>query len=192
MSEGGLSDYTIRPLGIETWPDFERLAAKHNGVWGGCWCTYFHPRSPAREPGSEATRCYKKTLVESGTAQAALVFYGAECVAWGQFGTPVQLPNIHHRKDTEARFGIPDWRITCIFVDRDFRRKGLASVALAGAVDLITRLGGGITEGYPEVPGEKRKSASFLYNSTRSVYERAGFSYEGRKGLNHCVMRKVI
>ena len=28
----------IRPLTIETWDAFKAFAAKHNGVWGGCWC----------------------------------------------------------------------------------------------------------------------------------------------------------
>ncbi len=187
-----MSDTTVRALSADTWPDFEGLAAKHNGVWGGCWCTYFHPRSPDRKRSSEANRCYKKTLVGEGTARAALVFEAGQCVAWCQFGTPAELPGIYHRKDTEARFGVPDWRITCIFVDRDCRRKGLSAIALAGALELIAGLGGGLVEGYPEEPGQKRKSASLLYNGTRQVFERVGFSYEGRKGQNHCVMRKAV
>lgn len=187
-----MGDFTVRALSTETWANFERLAAKHNGVWGGCWCTYFHPRSPDRERSSESNKCLKKTLVEAGTARAALVFDGEQCVAWCQFGTPAELPNIYHRKETEARLGTPDWRITCIFVDRDYRNKGLSAVALAGALELIAGLGGGLVESYPEEPGEKRKSASLLYNGTRQVFERAGFKDEGRKGLNHRVMRKQV
>lgn len=187
-----MSVFTIRALSAQTWADFELLAAKHNGVWGGCWCTYFHPRSPDRERGSESNRCFKRALVEAGTARGALVYDTEQCVAWCQFGTPAELPNIYHRKETEARFGTPDWRITCIFVDRDYRKKGLSAVAVAGALELIAGLGGGIVESYPEDPGEKRKSASLLYNGTRQVFERAGFSYQGSKGQNHCVMRKAV
>jgi len=40
-----MSEYTIRPLGPETWDAFARLCEKHNGMgFGGCWCTWFHPR----------------------------------------------------------------------------------------------------------------------------------------------------
>lgn len=187
-----MNDVVVRALSAETWEDFERLAERHNGVWGGCWCTYFHPRPPDRKRGSDANRCFKKTLVEQGTARAALVFETGQCVAWCQFGTPAELPNIYHRKDTEARFGLPDWRITCLFVDRDRRKSGLSAVAVAGALDLIAGLGGGLVEAYPEEPGPKRKSASLLYNGTRQVFERAGFGYEGRKGQNHCVMRRTV
>jgi hypothetical protein len=33
---------------------------------------------------------------------------------------------------------------------------------------------------------------SFLYNLTRHSYEEAGFTYVRPKGLNHCVMTKVV
>jgi hypothetical protein len=39
-------EYTIRPLTTETWDAFAALVEKHNGVWGGCWCIYFHPDGP--------------------------------------------------------------------------------------------------------------------------------------------------
>lgn len=87
---------------------------------------------------------------------------------------------------------MPDWRITCIFVDRDHRKKGLSFAALNGALELIKELGGGIVESYPQDTQGKKTSNSFLYNSTRQIFERAGFSYEGKKGKNHCIMRKTI
>jgi hypothetical protein len=37
-----MSDYTVKPLGPDTWDAFARLAERHNGVFGGCWCTWFH------------------------------------------------------------------------------------------------------------------------------------------------------
>jgi hypothetical protein len=33
------------------------------------------------------------------------------------------------------------------------------------------------------------EEASFLYNGTRSLFERAGFEYQRPKGKYHCVMR---
>lgn len=61
----------------------------------------------------------------------------------------------------------PDYRITCIFVDRRFRQHGLVTVALEAALDLIAQAGG-VVEGYPHMPGERRLSSSFLYNGTRA------------------------
>lgn len=49
-----------------------------------------------------------------------------------------------------------------------------------------------MVEAYPYDTDGKTVSASFRYNATRSVLERAGFTYERHKGRNHCIMRKVI
>ncbi len=184
--------YTIKALSSDTWPDFESLAARHNGVWGGCWCTAFHPKSPERGVSSEATKGYKQRLVAEGKAHAALVYDGDKCVAWCQYGPPHELPNIYHRREVEAKMTRPDWRITCIFVDRDYRKRDLSFVALNGALALIEAAGGGIVESYPQDAQGKKVNNSFLYNGARPIFERAGFSYEGAKGKNHCIMRKRL
>jgi hypothetical protein len=38
-----MGEYAIRPLDAATWDACVHLAEKHNGVWKGCWCTWFHP-----------------------------------------------------------------------------------------------------------------------------------------------------
>jgi GNAT superfamily N-acetyltransferase len=187
-------NYTIKPLDPDTWPAFAQLAEKHNGVWGGCWCTWFHPRRKDQgledvEPGQP----YKELLVREGRAHAALVFDGDAAVAWCEYGTPEELPNIYHRKEYEAGLNeAPDYRLTCFFVDRDYRRKGVAAVALRGALELIAQAGGGVVEGYPQDTQGKETSASFLYSATRSMFEKAGFTYERSKGTKNCVMRRTV
>ena len=39
-----MSHFDVKPLNASTWPDFAALVERHNGVWGGCWCTGFHVR----------------------------------------------------------------------------------------------------------------------------------------------------
>jgi GNAT superfamily N-acetyltransferase len=188
---------TVRPLGVETWPAFADLVARHNGVFGGCWCTYFHSLSRDPDRTYESNRDLKCSLVERGRAHAAVVFDQDEAVAWAQYGTPEELPNIHHRQNYEAGLvDLPDYRITCIFVDRRYRRSGVAALALRGAVDLIARAGGGVVEGYPhdlsKQPEGKKMSSSFLYNGTRRMYEAAGFGYQRSKGQKNCVMTRTV
>lgn len=191
-----MSEYTIRPLSADTWDAFARLCEKHNGMgFGQCWCTWFHPRR--KDLGLDAEvgpgRPYKEFLVRQGKAHAALVFDGAVAIGWCQFGPPQELPGIFHRKEYEAALvSPPDYRLTCIFVDRNHRREGVAAVAVQGALDLIAQAGGGVVEAYPQDTAGKKISASFLYSATRSLFEKAGFDYERPKGKNHCVMRKVV
>ena len=187
--------YEVRALTPETWSAFDDLVIRHHGIFGGCYCIAFHPDGPERGQGKEANRALKKRFVEEGTAHAALVMDGDEAIAWAEFGTPDELPSIHHRKQYDAdKDSDPDWRITCVFVDRRHRRSGLVEVAILGALDLIADAGGGRVEGYPHDLTEqtKKMSSSFLYNGTRRLYERLGFTYVRPKGLKNCVMSIVV
>jgi GNAT superfamily N-acetyltransferase len=182
-------DYVIKPLDATTWDAFARLAEKHNGVWGGCWCTWFHPACAEKRQSAEGNRALKERLVREGTAHAALVFAGEDAVGWCEYGTPDELPNIYHRKEYEATVtSPPDYRLTCFFIDRDHRRQGVSAVALQGALDLIAAAGGGVVEAYPRDTAGKKMSASFLYNGTRTLFEKAGFTYDRPKGQHNCVM----
>ena len=178
-----MSEYAIRALDASTWDAFARLVEKHNGCgFGGCWCTWFHSREG--RPEGEKGRPWKERLVREGKAHAALVFDGDAAVAWCQYGSPEELPRIYHRKEWEA--GLtgepPAYRITCIFVDRDYRRKGVAAAAVRGALDLIAKAGGGVVEGYPhDLQGEKIRS-QFLYSTTRSLFEAGRLQLRATQG----------
>jgi len=185
-----VDDYRIEPLGPQTWDAFADLAERHNGVWGGCWCTWFHLFPDRTECIELGSREFKRQLVEQDRTHAALVFDDDVAVAWAQFGPVKELQNIHHRKEWEQGLvRMPDYRITCLFVDRRYRRHGMAAVAVRGALALIAAAGGGLVESYPhDLPAGKKTSSSFLYNATRTMYEQLGFSYQRPKGKGNCVM----
>ncbi len=187
--------YDIRPLSPQTWSAFDDLVIRHNGIFGGCYCIWFHPDSPERGQGREGNRALKKSYVERGEAHAALVFDGDEAIAWAEYGTPVELPTLHHRKQYAAEKDVdPDWRITCVFVDKRYRRRGVTELAIRGALDLIAESGGGVVESYPHdlTDQTKKVSSAFLYNGTRRLYERLGFAYVRPKGLKNCVMTIAV
>jgi GNAT superfamily N-acetyltransferase len=192
-------ELTIRPLTPDTWPAFAALVERHNGIFGGCWCTWFHTLGSDKDPERtyDSNRDLKCRRVEEGSAHAALVLDGEEAVGWAEYGPPEELPNLHHLKEYEAGLvEAPDYRVTCIFVDRRYRRRGVAALALRGALDLIAEAGGGVVEGYPhdmsKQPEGKKMSSSFLYNGTRRMYEEAGFTFQRPKGQKNCVMVRTV
>jgi GNAT superfamily N-acetyltransferase len=85
-----------------------------------------------------------------------------------------------------------DWRITCFFVDRTYRGRGVGSAALGGALELIGGLGGGLVESFPERVENRKVSASFLYNATVSMFEGHGFERTRSIGKHHWVVTKVV
>jgi GNAT superfamily N-acetyltransferase len=188
-----MGDFAVRALGPDTWDAFAAFAEKHNGVWGGCWCTWFHAECAPKGSGAAGNRALKQRLVEDGRTHAALVYDGPVAVGWCQYGPPEELPKIYHRKQVETDgYEPPDYRLTCLFVDRDYRRTGVAAAAVRGALDLIAQAGGGVVEAYPQDTQGAKISASFLYNGTRSLFEQAGFDFVHGKGKNHTVMRTTI
>ncbi len=61
---------TVRPLGPDTWPAWEALVARHGGVFGGCWCTWFHTmaaelRRPRRGGSSQSQHHATKKVSSS-------------------------------------------------------------------------------------------------------------------------------
>jgi GNAT superfamily N-acetyltransferase len=186
-----MAEFTIKPLTLETWPAFAALVERHNGVWGGCWCLGFHAERDTR--GYEERRQLKLAKVKAGETQAALVFAGDTCVGWAQFGPAATLPRIKSRKAYGAgATSLPDWRIPCFFVDREWRGKGVATAALAGAIEEIHKLGGGIVESYPEDVEGRNTSSSFLHNATLSIFGRLGFERDRKIGKDRWVVRRTI
>lgn len=188
-----MTGFQVRALDETTWADFARLVERHNGVWGGCWCMGFHAEGVGRATTAAQNRSAKERRAREGRAHAALVYDGSTCVGWCQFGPTEELPRIKHRRAyVEGLSTLPDWRITCFFVDRAYRRRGVASAALEGALDEIARLGGGTVESYPEDVDGRSISASFLHNGTVAMFEKYGFARIRRLGKHHWVVARIV
>jgi hypothetical protein len=73
---GSVSEYPVQALSSATWDAFARFAQRHNGVFGGCWCTWFHTLQADKTFTADGNRALKRRLVADGRAHAALVFDG--------------------------------------------------------------------------------------------------------------------
>lgn len=188
-----LAGFRTKALDATTWPDFARLVEKHNGIWGGCWCMSFHLDRGFAGRTALQNRTEKEVRVRDGRAHAVLVYDGPAVVGWCQFGSTTELPRIKNRREyLRGLNGLPDWRITCFFVDRDCRGRGIAALALKGVLREIARLGGGTVESYPEDIGGRAVSASFLHNGTVAMFEGEGFKRSRPLGRNHWVVTRTI
>jgi GNAT superfamily N-acetyltransferase len=183
--------YEVRGLDSGTWADFAAIVEANNGVWGGCWCMWYH-----RRPGDEdaaARRQAKECLVREGRAHAALVYQGEACVGWCQFGSPAELPRIHNQRAYLATDpALPDWRITCFFAGKGHRGKGVATAALRGAIEQIKSLGGGRIEAYPDDTDGHKAAPAFLFNGALSTFEHQGFKRERLIGKRKWVVTRTV
>lgn len=181
---------TVRALDASTWDLFAELAERNNGVYGGCWCLGFHPESKQRT-GRRAT---KEERVRTGRAHAALVIDEAGLAqGWCQFGSPEELPAIKNGRAYRADPPpLPDWRITCIFVDKRHRGLGIARHALEGALDQIARAGGGRVEAISEVTAGREAPGRFLFSATAELFEQYHFERVRQVGKHAWILSRTV
>jgi hypothetical protein len=77
----------------------------------------FHPEGGDKAATSSLNRERKLGRVRAGTAYAAMVFDGDDCVGWCQFDSSDGLRRFKSRAAYEkGQTMSPDWRLACCFV----------------------------------------------------------------------------
>ncbi|ROS72103.1 GNAT family N-acetyltransferase [Cellulomonas sp. PhB143] len=179
------------PLDDSTWDAFAELVERNNGVFGGCWCIGYHPEAGHREVDY---RQAKEERVRTDRAHAALVLDDdGVAQGWCQYGSPAELPGIKHRREYDKDAPpLPDWRITCFYVDRRHRGQGVARAALEGALAQIADAGGGLVEAIPEVTAGRDAPGRFLFSTTVELFEQYGFVRGRQVGKHAWVVSRVL
>ncbi len=85
---GGMAPvpYVIRLLSPDTSAGFAWSVEAKNGVWGGCYCTGFHPEGAGEGHAAAQNRDTKRSHVRNGTVQQIFVHDGDDRVGWCQYG----------------------------------------------------------------------------------------------------------
>jgi ribosomal protein S18 acetylase RimI-like enzyme len=183
--------YSVRPLDASTWDAFAELVERNNGIFGGCWCIGYHP-----ECGEKGTdyRAAKEARVRERRAHAALVLDDSGAAqGWCQYGSPEELPGIKHKREYDKDAPpLPDWRITCFYVDKKHRGQGIARAALEGALDQIAAAGGGLVEAIPEVTTDREAPGRFLFSATVELFEQYGFSRGRQVGKHAWIVSREV
>ncbi len=182
--------FSVRPLAPATWEAFADLVERNNGIFGGCWCVGFHA---AFERGRSDPRSLKERLVREGRAHAALVFdTDGLAQGWCQYGSPDELTLKHLREYRREPPPRADWRITCIFVDKRHRGKGIARVAVEGALAQISGAGGGLVEAISETTADRQAHGRFLFSGTVELLEEQGFARVRQVGKHAWIVSRQL
>jgi GNAT superfamily N-acetyltransferase len=176
----------------ERWPDLERLFGP-NGACSGCWCMWWRMRGPdfRRTKGPEKKRAFAQVCREADTPPGVIAYREDVPVGWIAIA-----PRSDYIRLAEARVlrpidDKPVWSITCFFIHRTARRKGLMEKLIAAAVDFARTQGARIVEAYPK-PAAEKMSSTDLYVGTLACFERAGFKVAARPSETRAVVRKAI
>jgi GNAT superfamily N-acetyltransferase len=183
---------TIRALTAARWKDLERLFGER-GACGGCWCMYWRLSRPIfeRQKGEGNRRAFKK-IVAGGAPPGLLAYDGSEPVGWCAIAPRAEYPKMARSRVLEPVDAQPVWSVSCLFVARPYRRRGLSVRLLTAAADYARRRGGRIVEGYPVEPRQGDMPDPFVWTGLASAYRRAGFTEVARRSETRPIMRRNL
>lgn len=104
---------SVRELDSTTWKDFKQLFGRHDGVWGGCWCMFYHVSKGWSRRTAEKNRSDKRKLVHEGRAHGLLLYNDGDPIGWCQYGPREELPKTNKHGISEPA---DSWRITCFLI----------------------------------------------------------------------------
>jgi GNAT superfamily N-acetyltransferase len=180
----------IVELTAGTWPSLEKLFSANKTV-GGCWCCWFmRPHAEVQADWGEGNKKFLRDKV--GTPLGLLAVEDGEPLGWVAVAPREAYPRLATSKISQSDAGPDTWSVTCFFVHRTARRRGLANQLLDAAVDYAAARGAARVEGHPvDTEGERRGSGD-LYHGTLAMFENAGFALVDRRGTRRALVRREL
>lgn len=119
-------ELSFHPLTPKLWRDFEILFGE-NGACGGCWCMHWKLRGKAfSENKGERNRQMQKSVVDAKTIPGLVAYLDGYPVGWVAIEPRSQYPKLAHSRILKPIDEQEVWSITCLFVEKKHRRKGIA------------------------------------------------------------------
>jgi GNAT superfamily N-acetyltransferase len=183
----------IHDATAERWADVEHVLAGR-GDPGRCWCQWFRLTNAGWRETLTADRreALREQVVAPAPAPGVLGYVDGEAVGWCAIAPRASYVRLGRVAGaTEDAEGV--WSVTCFVVRVGHRRRGLATGLLTGAVDLASRHGATIVEGYPVDPSaQTQTTSSGLYHGAASTFLACGFTEVARPAAARPVMRLTL
>ena len=177
--------FTIQPLTPERLPALEDLFGENWPV-GGCWCMYWRIGNDYRKRPSAENKAAFCELVKNGPPPGLLAFDGDLAVGWCQLTPRADLPWLDRTWRLKRVDDVPVWSISCFYIRKGYRKKGVTSALIEAALETAKRAGAPALEAYPLDAKLTPSASSTGYVST---FKRAGFKIIARHVPPRPIMR---
>ena len=186
------SEFRFQSLTYDKWGDLEKLFGER-GACGGCWCMFWREsRKEFETKKGEGNRTAFRRIVK-GKGQTGIIAYDEKNpIGWIAFAPREHYPKLATSKILKPVDDKPVWSVTCFFINREYRKKGLTIELLKEAEKIAKKNGGRILEGYPIDPKTKNYAPVFAYTGLASAFRQAGFKEIERRSETRPIMRKKI
>jgi GNAT superfamily N-acetyltransferase len=181
------------PLTPDRWPDLETLFGPR-GACAGCWCMWWRlsPATFKRDKGAANRQSFQSLVHTTPTPPGLLAYVGPVPVGWCAVAPREEYPRLERSRTLARLDDAPVWAITCFFVARAYRRRGVTTRLLADAAAYAADRGARIVEGYPIDPDSPNIPVVFAWTGFVSAFRQAGFVEAARRSPSRPIMRYYI
>jgi GNAT superfamily N-acetyltransferase len=183
--------FDIRPATPDLWPALEDLFGPTRGACNGCWCMYWRIGGAYGRRPREDNRRDLQNIVERGPPPGLLAFAGELAVGWCQLTPRTEIPRLADKRFFVAVDAAAVWSISCFYVRRGWRKKGVTAALIDAAVAAAEAGGAPVLEAYPVDP-QKPIGAGNLYTGLASTFRRHGFTEVARRSPARPIMRRTV
>jgi len=185
-----VSGLEFHPLTPERWGDLEALFGPR-GACAGCWCMWWRLKRSewTRQKGEGNRRAFRK-LVKGAEPLGVLAYAEGKAVGWCAVGPRESYPALERSRILKPVDEKPVWSVTCFFVARGWRRRGVTRRLLEEAVKYARGRGAQIVEGYPVEPRAGTIPDAFAWTGFAGAFRGAGFVEVARRSAGRPFFRK--
>jgi GNAT superfamily N-acetyltransferase len=182
-------DFTFKPLNEKTWHNLETLFGE-KGACGGCWCMTWRltQKEYEQSKGNGNKRKFFNAAKE-GKPLGVIAYHNKIPIGWCSVSPRTSLVRLETSRLFKKADSIPVWSITCLFIKKEFRRKGISSKLIQQAASYAFKNGALAVESYPVIPKKKDMPDVFAYIGTSGAFMKAGFKTISQPSETRLIMR---
>ena len=188
--------WDVLPMTPERFDDFSAVV-NPTGREKHCWCLSHRLGAKDIQTLGTGNRVdAMRSLSAEPIAPGVVAYKEGVPVGWCSISPRAQIPLLERSKLIRPVDGLAVWSIICVVVRSGFRRQGVTTHMLEGALDYAKELGAPAVEAYPVDP-EGRMDLTMAFVGTRKMFESVGFEVIGvtdavASRMPRLVMRKTF
>ena len=181
-------NFTFSTLSADNWNDFVALFGD-KGACGGCWCMYWRLKAADynRLKGEGNKKALKKVIKK--TSPGIIAYADDKAVGWCAVAPRSEYIRLDTSRVLKPVDDQPVWSISCFFIQKGFRNKGLSKQLLEYAVGFAISKGAKIVEGYPVESKTGKMPDVFAWTGFSRTFIKAGFKEVERRSEGRPIMR---
>lgn len=130
-----------------------------------------------------------RRIVKRGDEPGVLAYADGEPVGWCAVAPRTAYPRLGRSRVLAPVDDAPVWSVSCLFVARPWRRRGVSRGLLEAAAVHARERGAEVVEGYPIDPAKDQPDA-FVWTGLASAFEAAGFREVARRSPTRPILRR--